>query len=233
METQSKITTKTIHHPGPPLWLPAIMFAITFNTGLFFVTSFGGAPYFPGPWETVQVIQKFFLLRSDAVILCAFFQFGAAIPLGIFAVNAVSQLRFLGAKVAGTYIALFGGILTSMNIIASSMIMWAAAHPGIAQDANLINALYFLQFGFGGVGFSVPMGLLIAGISIPSLLMKLLPKWLCIFGIVLAVFGVFSWFDLVFPQALPLIPLTRFPGFIWFICVGFMLPNRRKEGIAS
>ena len=69
-----------------------------------------------------------------------------------------------------------------MNIIASALIMWAAAHPGIAQDAPLINALYFLQFGFGGVGFSVPMGLLIAGISIPSLLMKLLPKWLGIFN---------------------------------------------------
>ena len=229
METQSEITTKTIRHPGPPLWLPAIMFAILFNTGLFFVTSFGGAPYFPGPWESAAVIQKFFLLRTDAVILCAFFQFGAAIPLGIFAVSAASQLRFMGAKVAGTYVTLSGGILTSMNIIASTMIMWAAAHPGIAQDSNLINVLYFLQFGFGGVGFSVPMGLLIAGISIPSFIMKLLPKWLCIFGIVLAVFGAFSWFDLIFPQALFLIPLTRFPGFIWFICVGFMLPNRKAN----
>jgi len=233
METQSQITSKAIRHLGPPLWLPAIMFTIAFNTGLFFVTSFGGAPYFPGPWESAAVIQKFFLLRADAIILCAFFQFGSAIPLGLFTVCAVSQLRFLGAKVAGTYIALFGGILTSMNIIASAMIMWAAAHPGIAQDATLINALYSLQFGFGGVGFSVPMGLLIAGISIPSLIMKLLPKWLCIFGIVLGVFGVFSWFDLVFPQALALIPLTRFPGFIWFICVGFMLPNKRQKGITK
>jgi len=229
METQSEIATKTIRHPGPPLWLPAITFTLSFNIGLFFVTSFGGAPYFPGPWESAATIQKFFLLRADSVILCAFFQFGAAIPLGIFTVTAVSQLRFMGAKVAGIYIALAGGILASMNIIASSMTMWAAAHPGIAQDAILTNALYFIQFGFGGVGFSVLLGLLIAGISIPSLMMKMLPKWLCIFGIVLAVFGLLSWFDLIFPQALPLIPLTRFPGFIWLICVGFMLPNRRKK----
>ncbi len=229
METQFEISTKGLRHSGPPLWLPAIMFMLTFNTGLYFVTSLGGLPYFPGPWETVAVIQKFFLVKANAVILCAFFQFGSAIPLGIFAVTAASQMRFIGAKVAGTYIIVFGGILTSMNIMASSMTMWALAHPGVAQDASIVNVLYFLQFGFGGVGFSVPLGLLIAGISIPSMIMKLLPKWLCIFGIVLAVFGIFSWFDMIFPQALALIPLTRFPGFIWFILVGFMLPNRRKD----
>jgi hypothetical protein len=33
------------------------------------------------------------------------------------------------------------------------------------------------------------MGLLIAGISIPALLHKLLPKWICILGIVLAIAG--------------------------------------------
>jgi len=228
METQSEITTKTVRHPGPPLWLPAISFMLFFNLGLFFVTSFGGAPYFPGPWETAEVIQKFFLARPSAVILCAFFQFGSAIPLGIFTVSAVSQMRFLGAKVAGTYVALFGGILTVVNIMASTMVMWAMAHPGVANDATLVNALYYLQFGFGGVGFSVPLGLLIAGLSIPALIMKLLPKWLCIFGIILGVFGIFSWFDLVFPQALFLIPLTRFPGFVWFILVGFKLPSRKR-----
>jgi hypothetical protein len=42
---------------------------------------------------------------------------------------------------------------------------------------------------------------------------------------VLAVAGVLSWFNLVFPQVLFLIPLVRFPGFIWLIATGFMLPN--------
>jgi len=228
METISATASKSIRHPGPPLWLPAIMFMLTFNTGLYFVTSFGGAPYFPGPWATPEVIQKFFMARPSAVMLCAFFQFGSAIPLGLFTVSAVSQMRFLGAKVAGTYIALFGGIITVVNIMASTMVMWAMTHPGVANDITLTNALYFLQFGFGGVGFSVPMGLLMAGISIPALIMKLLPKWICIFGIILGVFGLISWFDLIFPQALFLIPLTRFPGFIWMILVGFMLKDRKK-----
>jgi hypothetical protein len=73
------------------------------------------------------------------------------------------------------------------------------------------------------------MGLLIAGISIPAAFMKLLPKWLIVFGLILAVAGELSWFHLlVFPKLLFLIPLVRFPGFIWLIATGFLLPKTRR-----
>ena len=42
---------------------------------------------------------------------------------------------------------------------------------------------------------------------------------------ILAVVGELSWFNLIFPKALFLIPLTRFPGFVWLIAVGFKLPK--------
>ena len=36
----------------------------------------------------------------------------------------------------------------------------------------------------------------------------------------------FDWhMNLVFPQVLFLIPLVRFPGFIWLIATGFLLPK--------
>jgi hypothetical protein len=40
---------------------------------------------------------------------------------------------------------------------------------GIAQDTTLTQALYFLGYGLGGPGYSVPLGLLMAGISVPLL----------------------------------------------------------------
>jgi hypothetical protein len=64
-----------------------------------------------------------------------------------------------------------------------------------------------------------------AGVSIPSAFMKLLPKWLVVFGIFLAVCGELSWLNLVFPKTLFLIPLTRFPGFVWLVATGFLLPK--------
>ena len=73
------------------------------------------------------------------------------------------------------------------------------------------------------------LGARAAGISIPAAFMKLLPKWLIVFGLILAAAGELSWFHLlVYPKLLFLIPLVRFPGFIWLIAVGFLLPKTRR-----
>jgi hypothetical protein len=59
--------------------------------------------------------------------------------------------------------------------------------------------------------------------------MKLLPKWLVVLGMLLALCGELSWLSLVIPKLLFLIPLTRFPGFIWLIVVGFLLPKTNRD----
>jgi hypothetical protein len=63
-------------------------------------------------------------------------------------------------------------------------------HVGNDLPANCIRrkyhtALYYISFIIGGVGYSVPLGLLLAGISVSSWFMKTLPKWLILSGIVL------------------------------------------------
>ncbi|HXB11835.1 MAG TPA: hypothetical protein VNZ45_07610 [Bacteroidia bacterium] len=223
--SETGTATNMLRYAGPPLGILAVIYMVLFIAGLYPVTIFGGKPYFPGPWESADVIAAFFQARPFSVILCAFFQFGAAISLGVFTASITSQLRFLGARFAGTYIAYLGGLITALNMICSVFILWVMAHPGIAKDTTLLNALYYLSYVFGGPGFSVPLGLLIAGISIVSAFMKLLPKWIVVFGIILAVIGELSWLNLIFPQALFLIPLTRFPAFVWLIIVGFILPK--------
>jgi len=216
-----------IKHAGPNPGIVAIVYTLLFNAGLYFVISFTGGPHFPGPWESSETITAYFQGHSRAVLACAFLQFGAAIPLGIFTATMVSRLQFLGVRVAGAHIALFGGLMTAFNMAASALVLWVMAYPGIAQDSAVLRALYYLTFALGGVGFSVPMGLLIAGLSIPAAFFKLLPKWLVVFGLVLAVIGELSALSLVIPNALFLIPLTRFPGFIWLIGAGFALPKTR------
>jgi hypothetical protein len=215
---------------GPPPGILAIIFTLLFNTGLSFVISLSGTPpYFPGPWESAQAIAVYFQNQSHDVLMCAFFQFGSAIPLGLLTATIVSRLQFLGVRAAGSYIALFGGFVTSINLIISALILWVMAYPGIAQEASINRALYYLVFAIGGVGYSVPLGLLIAGVSVTSGFKKLLPKWMVWFGISLAVFGETSSLSLIFPELLFLIPLTRFPGFIWLIIAGFMLPKTIEQ----
>ncbi len=212
-------------HAGPPLWLVAIAYTVLFLAGLYPVTVFGGQPHFPGPWESPETIAAFFRARPTAVRLCAFLQFGAAIPLGIFAASAVSRLQFLGARVAGVSIALFGGIATAVTMMASASALWVMAQPAVAENDAVLQALYWLVQAFGGAGFSVPFGLLVAGITIPAAFMRLVPKWIVVLGLAIAISGELSWLYFMIPNALPLVPLTRFPGFVWLIAIGLALPG--------
>jgi hypothetical protein len=218
-------TTTRVRHAGPSPGIVATIFVLLFMAGLYPVTAFGGKPVFPGPGESLDVILTFFQARAPAVLLCAALQFGAAIPLGIFTATIVSRLRFLGVRAAGTEIAFFGGLATALNLMASSSVLWTMSYPGVAQEPALLQALYRLTFALGGPGFSVPFGSLIAGVSVTAGFNKLLPRWIVILGLVVAVLGELSWLDILFPKMLFLIPLTRFPGFIWLIAVGFALPK--------
>jgi hypothetical protein len=220
-----------IRFRGPHIGYVALVYVVLFCAGLFPVTAFGGSPYFPPPTAPVSDMVAFFSTRPTAVLLCAFLQFGAAIPLGIFAATVVSQLQFLGVRAAGTSIALYGGIATAIGMVVNSSYLWTMTYPDIAREPALLHALYRISFGIGGPGFSVPFGIFIAGVAVSAGLTKLIPRWLIWFGIAIAVCGEVSWFEMVNGKFLPFIPLTRFPGFLWTILVGFRLP--RTAGIGS
>ena len=230
MNSKPNLPSTTLRHAGPHLGMLAIIYTILFNTGLCAVSAFGTPfgvkqPYWPGPWEPSSVIVSYFQTHSTAALICIFLQFGALIPLGIFTASVVSRLRFLGINAAGPNIALFGGFMTVFDSAAAGFTIWAMVHPGVTQDVTLTPALYYLSYAFGGPGFSVPMGLLMAGVCVSAGFRKLLPKWIVAFGLLLAIAGELSWFNLVLPKTLFLIPLVRFPGFIWLIATGFMLPK--------
>jgi hypothetical protein len=213
-------------HKGPHPGLLALVFTIIFNAGLYFVVSFSGnRPHFPNPGDSADTVSSYFRGQPHDVLLCASLQFGSAIPMGIFTAAVVSRLRFLGVRAAGAHIALFGGFMLALDLGISSLALWVMSFPGIAQDASVTRALYYFVYAVGGVGYSVPLGLFIAGISISAGMMKLLPKWLVVFGILLAISGEASWLSLLSLKLLFLIPLTRFPGFIWVIATGFLLPK--------
>jgi hypothetical protein len=226
-------TLSTARHRGPHLGALAIVYTVLFNAGLYPVTIFADKVHFPGPWESGEVIVSYFQTHALPVLMCLFLQFGATVALGIFTASVVSRLHFLGVRAAGPYIALFGGFATVFNGMAASSLLWVMVHPGIAQDPTLLRALYYLSYAFGGPGFSVPMGLLLAGVSVPAAFLKLLPKWVVVLGLVLAACGELSWLNLIAPKALFLVPLVRFPSFVWLIATGFLLPKSVVRPVGS
>src|ERR1700730_3410831 len=208
---------------GPNSGIVATVFVLLFFAGLMPVTALGGMPYFPGPTASANEMVAFFSQRQGGTLLCAFLQFGAAVPLGIYTMSIVARLKFLGVRAARAEMALFGGLAPAMGLVISSCLLWAMTYPGIPQDANLLQALYRVSFGLGSPGYSVFFGLLAAGISVTAGLCKLLLKGIVILGLFVAVAGELSWFEILNVRLLPLIPLTRFPGFVWMIAAGFSL----------
>lgn len=222
-----------LRHRGPHLGFVALAFVALKLASLFPVTAFGTTlgfkpPYFPADTASAGTVAGYFATHSTPVLILAFLQLGSVIPLGIFAAAIASQLRFLGVRAAGTNIAFFGGLAAALDSAASSFVLWVLARAGIAGDALLTRALHFLAVAFGGVGYAMPIGLLMAGVSVTGAWSKLLPKWIAVLGLALAITGELSWLAVVLPRAAFLIPLTRFPGFVWMIAAGFALPRALK-----
>lgn len=222
-------------HAGPHLGALAIVFAVLFIAGLGAISAIGfpfGArgPWIPGPWEPAPVIAAYFEGHSGAVAVCAALQFGSMIPLGIYVATAYSRFRFLGVSAAGPAIALFGGFLTVFDSTVSHLTLWVMSLPAIVHEPSFLAPLYFTAYAFGGPGFSVPMGLLVAGLAIPGAFRRFLPRWLVVIGLAIALAGELSWLHLLaFPRLVFLIPLTRFTAFAWLIAAGFALPAARPS----
>ena len=203
------------------LFVASIVSAVLLRHGAPFVTPFGDA----------EAARAFFAANPLAVKVSAFFFFGSAVPLGIYTATVVSRLRYLGVRAAGTNIALFGGLAASGAIAISGLCTWVLSVSEVATSLVATRVLYFIAFLFGGVGFAVAFGLLAAGVSVTGHFAQLLPRWLVVVGMIVAIAGELSSLSLVAYPANLAIPITRFVGFAWLILVGARLPKalRRTE----
>jgi hypothetical protein len=204
---------------GPPLVLPALIFALLFLAG----SMFGTSP--PLPTASAAEVLAYYRQQQQALTVPAFFQFAAAIPLAIFAATAFSRLRRLGADVPGAAIGLVGGVLAAASLAMCGLLGWVGSRAALLDDAAVVYVVRDLTFMTGGVGHVAPLGLLFAGLAVPSLFGKLLPRWLAWLGIALAVIAELSTLSLLTPAAMLALPIARFGGFAWLIAVGALLPR--------
>ena len=221
-------TNGTMRHRGPSLLALGTIFAGLFVASLVLATVLAGGEHFPSPFAPHAA--DWFSRHRTAVLIGAFLQFGASIPLGIYTATIVSRMQFFGLRVAGVHIALFGGLSASFFLAVSALIQWVLAQDSIAVSGVAAHTLHHLAFATGGFGHVVPLGLLLAGISVTAGLTRRLPRWMMVFGIVVAAIAELSSLGLVFPAAMVLLPLARFPALVWIVCAGAMLPDSIERG---
>jgi len=209
----------TERHAGPSLLALTIVYvALMIAGGSQVIVAFRV------PHESAGAVA-FVGQHSGAIRWGSFFEFGSAIPLGIFMAVSISRLRFLGVRAAGEQIAALGAIAAPMMLTGSAMATWSLTRPGVAAASGAVEALQSIGFAGGGPGFAVFLGLFVAGVSISAGLYKLIPRWLMFLGIFVAAAGELSSLTLVHFTAGLFIPVARFVSIVWMFALALQLPT--------
>ncbi len=201
--------------------------------GLIVGAALSGGATLGSPFVSTAEAAARYADNSAAFRIAALFQFGAAVQLGILSATLYARQLRLGIRVPGPAIGYFGGIAASVMLMFSGLIGWVLSRPEVTGDAVLVHALAFLAFMTGGVGYVVGLGLLVAGVAVPALILRLTPAWLAWVGLVLAALAELSFLSMVFEPLQFLLPVGRFGGGIWLIAVGFLLPTTRAAANRS
>jgi hypothetical protein len=211
---------------GPSLLGLAVVSVGLFLAGLLISTAMAGHTY-PSPSASANTVLQYFRAHRDAVRVGAFFQFGSAIPLLIYAATASARLRNLGIRAPGATIAMAGGVASAAFLSLSALTSWTLSQPAVLPVGSVVRALHGLAYATGGPGFVVPFGLLIAGMAVPAAFGRLLPRGLWTAGLAVAVLAELSTLSLMADGAAFLLPIARFGGLIWLVAAGALLPTNR------
>jgi hypothetical protein len=222
--------TRSRRPTGPPL---GVLAAISLGLALAALAAavVAGRGYASPFAPTGQLLD--YHRHGVALRLSATLQFGSAVPLGIFAATAYTRLLRLGARVPGPSIGFFGGVAASLMLMISASAGWVLSHPEVGGDPAVTRALSLFAFLTGGVGFVVGLGLLLAGLAVPTLILRLAPRWLAWTGLAVAVVCEVGFLAMAIPGLQVLLPVGRYAGLAWLVGIGFLLPTRRptaREG---
>src|SRR5947209_6019646 len=103
--------------------------------------------------------------------------------------------------------------------------------PALAYGALLIAAVavWIGPPQAGASGFVVPFALLIAGVAVPSLILRLTPRPLAWGGLVVAAVGMVSTLTLLTSALDFTLPIGRFGGLIFIVAASVLLPASRHQ----
>ena len=212
---------------GPPLTLLSLICVGLLFGGLVIGVAIGGV--MPLPYGPAVAVTAYVHAQPVAVHVIAVAMFGSSVPLAIYAATASARLRRLGVTAPGATIALTGGTLAAGALGLAGLLAWTLSVPEVGSDTALVRAFYYLVFLLGGPGHIVALGLLVAGMAVPSLILGLTPRPLAWIGLVTGVLAELTTLVLIWPQLGVLLPIARVAALLWLVVAGALLPLQRNE----
>jgi hypothetical protein len=209
---------------GPPLLVPLLAYgALMVAAVILSVNS-------PQPSASATAVLSYDRAHHDALEVAGCLGFAASIPLAIWSATVYRRLRTaLGVVAPGAVIGLVGGLLAAASLGLTGLINWTSSQIPTSGDPTVARALADLSFATGSAGFVAPLGLLIAGIAVPSLILRLLPRPLAGAGLMIAALSLISTFALLASALDFTFPIGRFLGLAWLIAASIVLPANRRS----
>jgi hypothetical protein len=212
---------------GPPLvLLSGLCLGLLFG-GIAIGVALGGVP--PLPYGPAAAVAAYVRAQPVAVQVIATAVFASSVPLAIYAATASTRLRQLGVTAPGATIALTGGTLAAGSLGLTGLLAWTLSRPEVSADTALVRAVYFLVFLVGGPGHIVALGLLVAGMAVPSLILRLTPRPVAWTGLAIAALAEMTTVVLVWPELGVILPIARVAALTWLVVAGVLLPLRRSD----
>ena len=208
---------------GPALLLLSLACLGLLFGGLAIGVALGGV--MPLPYGPVAAVQAYVRAQPVAVQVIATAVFASSVPLAIYAATAGARLRQLGAPAPAAGIALTGGILAAGSLGLTGLLGWTLSRPEVSADTALVRALYYLVFLVGGPGHIAALGLLVAGMAVPSLNLRLTPRTVAWSGLAIAALAELTMLVLVWQQLGVLLPIARVGALVWLVVAGALLPR--------
>jgi hypothetical protein len=207
---------------GAPLWAPVLAFTVLTVIGVAVNRST------PHPDASGTAVLAYNAAHATTVKFGSWLLFASAVPLTIATAVIYRRLRALGITAPGSAIALAGGVLAAGALSLSGMFAWSGGRLPADASPALARALADISFLAGGPAYAAMFALLIAGIAVPALLVRLLPRPLAVAGIILAAAGAVSTVTLLSLDVAFLLPVVRFGGTAWLIAAAILLPRDRN-----
>jgi hypothetical protein len=212
---------------GPPLLVPALSYGVL--TLLALVLGIG----LTRPDDAPAEVARLLVAHGTAAGVLATAVVGASVPLAIWSAAAYRRLRRLGVTAPGSAIAFAGGVLASASLALSGLVAWTAASTAPDVSPEVLRALTTLSFAAGGPGFVPFFALLVAGVAVPGLILRVLPRAWAWAGLVIAAVGMLGFLSLLTPALYPLLPVGRFGGLIWLVAASVLLPHSRPRRLTE
>jgi hypothetical protein len=204
---------------GPPLIVPGAAFAVLTVIGV----ALGARG--PRPTDSAGAVLTYVQQHGTTLRWGSFLALGAAVPLAIWTATAYRRLRALGITAPGSAIALAGGVVAAAMLALSGLCTWVESRT---TDAAVAAAVRDAGFITGASGYVAFLGLLVAGVSVPMLLLRIARPW-AVLGLVVALVAEISTLVLVSLNLEFTLPIGRFGGLLWLLAVSLVLPASRPR----